>query len=243
MSELIGKEEKSYSELLFEDLEDDLMKWDKNGQLNFLQFDQKRIRRAGFYAEALLHFLFSQHPRFNLLAHNHQVVRNGRTMGELDFIFEDLKLNRLIHLELACKFYVQLEPALGLDGYFGINKNDTLGRKWKKMRDHQLCPDPDWFTEVAGLNGRIPETISCLKGRLFYSDNKKVAPELNPNHWAGKIIGNLNGLDESFEYCHKLAWISGEDPERLNWPDVPYNAKMFYSKYLNEWAIYKEGGF
>ncbi len=235
--ELIGDGGVSYTELLAEDLKEDLLVWDKDRKFHLEDLNEKRIRRLGFYAEALLCLLFEHHPRFKLYAHNHQIIEEGRTLGELDFVIEDLVQNRLIHLELACKFYIQTKPEMGLFGMVGINKNDTLGRKWEHLQNHQLQIPSSWFNGIEALGGRIPETICCLKGRMFYPDFENMPSEINPKHWKGVWIKNKETLSSSYQHVHKAAWISGTDPARNAWPDMPYNAEMLFSE-KEGWAIY-----
>jgi hypothetical protein len=241
--DLLGNGDKSYSETLAEDHFEDILNWDKAGLLKMENMNQKRIKRLGFYAEELLYFFLNTHSRFKVYAHNHQIIENKRTIGELDFVFEDLELKKLIHLELACKFYIQVDPKAGLDGFVGIRGNDTLGKKIEKMTEKQLQPKPEWFASIPGLDGRIPETVSCVKGRLFYSRFDSIPSELSPRHLKGKVMTSKAQIEQTFEHCHKLSWISGQGPIREGWPESPYDAEMFYSATTKEWKIFRNEGF
>ncbi|CAM9976693.1 unnamed protein product, partial [Chrysoparadoxa australica] len=199
-----------------------LKAWERKGDLTIDLFDSKRIRRLGFYAEGLMEYLLRNHPRFKLLAANRQVIEHGATLGELDFVFKDLQLNQIIHLELAVKFYLKLPEVNGLEGFVGLNRNDTLARKWEKMKSIQLNPPPSWFKDVPGLGGQIPASIPCFKGRLFYQGPIVDHPEINPNHAHGQWIKNESAMVDSAAFCHKLSWLSGVDPARRDFPQVAY---------------------
>lgn len=226
-----------YTQSLARDLYQDLKKWDEGNRLCVKQLDQKRIRRLGFYAEALMEFLLREHPRFDLLTVNHQVVMDGKTVGELDFVFRDLKLGELIHLELACKYYLKLPEVTGLEGFVGLNKNDTLARKWNKMKSIQLNPKKEWLESIEGLDGQLPKSIACFKGRLFFQDEVEIHPEINPDCNYGKWVKHKNAITEGVDHCHKLSWLSGVDPERTNYPKVEYRAEMYCSQDQQRWWI------
>jgi hypothetical protein len=241
--ELLGNGTLSYTEQLAQDVLPEILEWDSNSYLNKEKLNQGKIRRLGFYAEELLRFLLENHPRFKVHVCNHQIIENKRTVGELDFVFEDLRLNKLIHLELACKFYVRTGTQNELNDFVGIGGNDNLGKKAEKMSEKQLQPNSQWFGDIPTLEGRIPETIGSVKGRLFYPDQFEEVNGLNPNHAKGTILKSLEDLDDSFHYCHKLAWISGSDGPREGWPASIYDAQMFFSETRGKWCIYKKEGF
>ena len=108
-------------------------------------------KRLGLYFEALLKFYFTQGwhegvSPYQLIANNIQVHKNGKTIGEFDFILRGPD-NRIIHLEAAIKFYLfdssnnveQLTEREKWRFCIGPNAKDRLDLKFIRMLEHQLC--------------------------------------------------------------------------------------------------------
>lgn len=89
--------------------------------------------------ENLLKQALISSERFEVAAENIQIIHEGVTVGELDFILHDLELSRLVHLELAVKFYVY-DPTISgeLNRWIGPNRRDSLVRKVHKLQNHQF---------------------------------------------------------------------------------------------------------
>lgn len=94
----------------------------------------------GKQAESILleHFKYSK--IYQLLAHNLQIINNGITLGEIDFVVKNRHTQEIIHLELPCKFYL-LDP--NLEGppekqWIGPNRRDSLYQKLIKIRNKQF---------------------------------------------------------------------------------------------------------
>ncbi len=102
-----------------------------NAVLNFHQ-------KLGYLYEDALATMLESTPRYEVLAKGLQIRdETGRTLGELDFLLRDSVTARLIHLELAVKFYlaIQTNDELLLPG---PDARDNYFRKLDKMRSHQL---------------------------------------------------------------------------------------------------------
>lgn len=95
-------------------------------------------QKLGYLYEDALAVMLESTPRYGSLDRGIQVRREaGQTLGELDFLVRDLTSGRLIHLELAVKFYLAVETG---NGFLlpGPDARDNYFRKLEKMRLHQL---------------------------------------------------------------------------------------------------------
>ncbi|MFK7851683.1 MAG: DUF1853 family protein [Akkermansiaceae bacterium] len=95
-------------------------------------------QKLGHLYEDALGVLLDSTPRYGSIDRGIQIRKvAGHTLGELDFLIEDLDLERLVHLELAVKFYLAVEGAEGIL-LPGPDARDNYFRKLDKMRSHQL---------------------------------------------------------------------------------------------------------
>ncbi|YCM43783.1 DUF1853 family protein [Verrucomicrobiaceae bacterium 227] len=95
-------------------------------------------QKLGHLYEDALALLLKSSPAFDLLAQNLQIQTDiHSTVGELDFLLRDLTTGRLIHLELATKFYLAVETDSGLT-LPGPDARDNYFRKLARLRTHQL---------------------------------------------------------------------------------------------------------
>jgi hypothetical protein len=137
--------------------------------------------RLGFLFERYWQFWWLNGPKSDHRAYlfNRQIQKNGRTLGEIDCLELDTSLRKLVHTELAVKFYLgidsQLLPARisasSDSSWVGPNIRDRLDLKLSQMRNHQLrLLDDKEHQQV------IPEKWSwqslesrlLVRGRLFY---------------------------------------------------------------------------
>jgi hypothetical protein len=122
--------------------------------------------RLGLYAEKLMAFYFEQ--RGQLVAHGLQVrASRNDTVGEFDFLL-DAGPHGLEHIEFATKFYLlEGQAAQRFDELVGPNLADSLGKKMRKIMEHQL--------ELGGhpaaqpvLPRPVVAARALVKGWLFY---------------------------------------------------------------------------
>lgn len=96
-------------------------------------------QKLGYLYEDALAELLESTPRYGSVERGIQVRRvAGHTLGELDFLVRDLSSERLVHLELAVKFYLAVESDRGGFLLPGPDARDNYFRKLEKMRSHQL---------------------------------------------------------------------------------------------------------
>ncbi|WP_306392733.1 DUF1853 family protein [Telluria beijingensis] len=126
----------------------------------------KTYTRLGLYAEKLMAFYFAEQGR--LVRHGLQVraARND-TVGEFDFLLEHGP-DALAHIEFATKFYLlNGDGANEFDALVGPNLADSLGRKMRKVFEHQLALG-DHPAAQALLPLPVTQAQALVKGWLFY---------------------------------------------------------------------------
>lgn len=167
----------------------------------------------GRYAERLVAVWFKLNPHYELLTHNLQLVIAKRTVGEIDFLIEEEKSKRAIHLEFALKFYLQTEDSPS-PRFIGPKGRDSLNGKVEKLLDHQMR-----LSEV--YKEQLPENLRnydfrpriMIKGVLFYPFKKGDSRDL----WL-RISDRdaLSSMPENLEFTllkHRRSWIFPFDPD------------------------------
>jgi len=175
----------------------------------------------GPYFESLWRFLIEQAPSHELLHHGLQINRNGQTLGEFDFILRNSKTNRLIHQEIAVKFYLGVRAPSPLrpsqTAWFGPNSIDRLDLKLAKMLDHQiqLADYPESRTQLATLGFWPPTKQMAMKGYLFrpLGDVLNLPAYSHSDVATGEWltidrIEELRDLTERWVILPKLHWLS-----------------------------------
>lgn len=146
----------------------------------------------GKYFERLVEFWFRHDPAIELCAANLQVEKQGRTLGEFDFL---ARWNgRLLHIEAAGKFYLSEKNVPRWETLTGPNGLDRLSTKMMKIITHQSrLAESDEGRETlraAGID-ESPHPALLLKGYFFYPqqaalDGIATLPEgANENHFRG----------------------------------------------------------
>jgi hypothetical protein len=96
--------------------------------------------RLGHLAEKIVSELIKSSANFKVLYENIQIIENKKTIGEIDFIIEEINTRQVIHLELAYKFYL-FDPSISselINNWIGPNRNDSLREKLDKLKSKQL---------------------------------------------------------------------------------------------------------
>ena len=90
----------------------------------------------GKHFEALVAFWLEASPHYRLRAHSVQLHSEKRTIGELDFLVEDVHRGRTLHIEVASKFYLAAEDGSAWPNWIGPSgRHDTLAGKMNKLVD------------------------------------------------------------------------------------------------------------
>lgn len=121
--------------------------------------------RLGLHFEALIAYWLHISPHYEVLYQNYALHHAGRTHGEMDFIVREISTDKIIHLEVAVKFYLGNGDFHAMNNWHGPNRQDRLDKKYQRLVQHQTQ-----------LTRKYPELMPCaideswclLKGRLFY---------------------------------------------------------------------------
>lgn len=154
---------------------------------------QKRNGRLGFYAEDLLHYFFLSSPCIELLLVNEQIVEEGVTQTEIDFLigYND----QIIHLEVAVKFYLLYDNS----EWIGPDARDSLRKKWDKVLQRQLPKAQEYF--VRSYPNTEVRSYFFIKGYLFYPN------ESNFQWRYADCFEECSQFGYRFSVLHKPNWM------------------------------------
>lgn len=163
---------------------------DENTIENNFQFPTKLV--LGLQAEACFEAYLKQSKHYELLGANLQINGEKETLGELDYIVRNLNANNVIHIELACKFYLYDEEAGASEEekWIGPNRKDKLFDKLEKIKLKQfpLLRKSETVEILENLNIETPtQQQLCLKAFLFLP--KRLNSNNFPANYADCVIG------------------------------------------------------
>ena len=136
-----------------------------------LNFALPKNFRLGHLAEKIVSELIQASSNFKVLYENVQILEGKNTIGEIDFIIEDIPSEQIIHLELAYKFYL-FDPSISskpINNWIGPNRNDSLKDKLKKLKEKQF-PLLHHHSAKSAFSGISTDNVSqalCLLVTLF----------------------------------------------------------------------------
>lgn len=183
-----------------------------------LDFQLPDNLRLGHMVERLVSQLIQSSSTHTLLHENVQIAEGSRTIGELDFIIEQVDTKQVIHMELAYKFYL-LDPSISselIKNWIGPNRNDSLIEKLAKTKNRQFPLLYHHATQSA-LDEEIIREASqalCLLISLFVPYEYK------------------ERLDPMYEKAVKGYYLDYETFMRLDHP-----AKSYYIPPKSAWGI------
>jgi len=130
----------------------------------------QKDRRLGKYFETLWFYWFKHHQRYEIIENNLQIIIDGETLGEIDFIVFDKILKQTIHWEVATKFYLGVGDTRKMNNWHGPNLRDRLDIKVQHLLQRQSMITKNqrvslWLKQQ-GLY--IEQCAVILKGRLYY---------------------------------------------------------------------------
>lgn len=156
---------------------------------------------------------------YDVILNGKQIDSNGRTIGELDFLLKDKINNKVIHVELAYKFYL-FDPELDkneLNCWVGPNKNDFLHLKRDKILKKQLPllshSETKKILKRKGISIDKIEQRVCFIGKLYTPlgssfEFKKINSKCIDGFWISSDNFNENKKFKNYKY-----YI----PNKLNW--------------------------
>lgn len=128
-----------------------------------------REKLLGRRFEALVRFWLEHCGRYELLGCHVPLRQGDRTLGELDFVFRERHSGRLVHLEVACKYYLHAGGSSGWESWKGLRREDTLERKIQLLREQtnrDLTPylrGKPWYDQGERVFSRV-----LLRGYFFF---------------------------------------------------------------------------
>lgn len=189
---------------------------------DFTKLDIPNNLNLGRRIEYFFKFYIEQSKSFDLIKSNIQIIDKKETLGELDFLIYDKKVDKYIHIEHIYKYYLyDTSFSNEIDRYIGPNRNDTLVKKLKKLKDKQLPllykNESQKYLEDIDIES-IKQKV-CFKGNIYVPIElqDKNIPIVKNSCIKGFYINREEFLKQkSFrEYTyflpHRNDWVSDSD--------------------------------
>jgi hypothetical protein len=221
------------------------MRWlkalDDQPQSLLAHMNQLRSPRLGLRFEHLWHFLLTEDPALDLVAHNLPVRENGRTLGEFDCLYYCHQRQQHYHLELAVKFFLS-DRQNSQNGdhsqwheWLGPDSKDRLDLKVEHLCHKQirLSDLPAAIAELNKLGIDRPAREIEIKGHLFQARHDPLPAPLGfhqsstLSHWVHcKDLASIlsEGSDECYRLLSKPEWLGAK--RREDHPDWMNAAQM-----------------
>jgi len=143
-------------------------------ELRVIQLGSLEIKsyKLGFYFEELIRLWIQISEKYTLKAANLQVQNNQKTLGEFDFIVENLEAQKFEHWEVSIKFYLCHKPQLELEGCWGTQLKDVFQGKVSKLKNQQLQlgKSQNGIKTLKEIGVKSFVSRGLLKGMLFYNE-------------------------------------------------------------------------
>lgn len=183
--------------------------------------EQRHSSRVGFYYEALISYLLTAFPGVELIQEHLQLQQQGKTLGEIDFLYRDLESNTVIHLETAVKFYLGVaswqDREVPYKHWLGPMIKDRLDLKTQHLIHHQTqISKSQAFLEQAKARD-IPTPTQrqiLMQGYLFIHPDKTVdyphqqTPNAQACWFSRKDVDHYLNNDERYLILRKPYWLS-----------------------------------
>ncbi len=193
-------------------------------QLNCLQFDTSlkfelpTNLRLGHIIEKIVSHFISVSSNFEIVQENLQIVKEKRTLGEIDFIIFDKVQKQHTHVEVAYKFYL-LDPTISplqSHCWIGPNRRDSFIEKTNKLKEKQF----PFLFHPATTNTLKNIDLSSIKQALCFMANLYL-----PISFQGKI-------EEQFQ-----AAIKGYYVQYQTFLKDDHSNKRYHFPHKKEWGI------
>lgn len=183
-----------------------------------LDFDLPNNLRLGHLVEKTVAQCIQASTNYRLLHESIQLIQEKQTLGEIDFILEEVKSRKIIHMELAYKFYLY-DPSISdnpIQNWIGPNRNDSLHLKLKKLKEKQfpLLHHKVLESQLGGLASSEITQALCFMASLYLPYQKKVE------------------LDSSYQKAVKGYYLSYDEFQRLH-----HSGSVYYLPTKKEWGI------
>ncbi len=180
---LLAPHAETPSDFTFSDTQLAYLCSDPAGRCLHQQLQKNRSHFLGTYYESLWSFLIQACSDLDLVAQNLQVNHDGKTVGEFDFLVQDKRRRRLLHQEVAIKFYLY-DPSTQPGRWRGPNARDRLDLKLAKLRDQQLnlSQNPSALHTLREMQLTVFATQFQIQGYLFYPHTGTPPQDESPLH-------------------------------------------------------------
>jgi len=197
----------------------------------------------GKRAEVFFRHYIHSSPRYQELVYSLQLFEDNLTIGEFDFILEDLLLDKTIHVELVNKIYLFDEHLHENPDFcwIGPNRKDRFIDKLKKLKSKQFPllyhPEAELMLEQLCINPWKIDQQLCFKAILFLPQdcrNRFYLTNLDA------VVGYYYTLDQFLnkKWKHDLFFI----PKKINWfvDESQHTKWMNYQKILHQLQYFLE---
>lgn len=190
-----------------------LQMWEQHPDMAPTILWQSPPRRLGAYFETLYAVLLQHLLGWRIEARNLQVIVEGHTLGELDFLVTNPLTGKLEHHEIAVKFYLGFETPDAVH-WVGPNSRDTLARKEKALRERQsrLTDRPETVALLAQLGYEsVEQSRIFMPGYLFQPVGRTLP-----------VPSGVEYMPDASHWCHRSCftpeegeWVQLEKPDWL----------------------------
>jgi len=184
--------------------------------------------RLGHLAERVVSECIQASTNYTLLYENIQLLEDKKTIGEIDFILQEVETQQITHVELAYKFYLY-DPSRSSEvknNWIGPNKNDSLTEKLEKLKTKQfsLLYHPCAKRALDKIDVHNVTQALCLLVSLYIPYTYK--GNFNPSYSAAikgyyldlKTFIHLDNATKTYRMPPKKEW--GMEPsENKTWVD------------------------
>lgn len=119
--------------------------------------------------ERYLLYWFTHSSSWQMVCHGLQVKHDQHTLGEYDFVVRDLDNGEVIHVEVACKFYLSVSNVRQHRQWVGPSGRDRLDVKVETLaRQVQLSRTREGEQALRALGVQQVTPLVLLKGFFFY---------------------------------------------------------------------------
>lgn len=183
-----------------------LLEQDKAPHLIQAYLSKMPTFKLGIYFENLIAYWFSIHPEYEILHQNLVISSETKTIGEFDLILRETSTQKVIHLEVAVKFFLEISFS-DRTHWLGPNLIDSLDTKFDKLINKQikLSSKKEALATLKKNNIEIDEHRIILKGRLFKKNG------FNENQYSWINIDSfieMEGDNSKWIILPKTHWLS-----------------------------------
>lgn len=208
-------------------------------EIRYRDFEFPKNSVLGMQAEACFESYLNHSENYQLLVANLQIHGEKETLGELDYIVQNLKTNQVVHIELACKFYLYDVDADGSEEekWIGPNRKDRLSDKLEKVKLKQfpLLYKNETIKILEELEVEIPTSQElCLKAFLFLpKQNKSIKMS---NDYSECVVGHWIKHEDFFQEDNSALYAIPTKKEWLS-PLDSFEAWLSFSEVKKEIEI------